>query len=105
MTNRKFLAFKSTVDLESILNRQFSNAAILPLENGPLSGTVGVIRLPNISLNIVNVNLPIAIHADRSLDKIFFLLTCCTPLICLLPASRHKVLALIPQHCLGSIQI
>lgn len=72
MTNRKFLSFKSTVDLEFILNRQFSNAAILPLENGPLSGTVGVVRLPNISLNIVNVNRPIAIYADRSLDKIFF---------------------------------
>ena len=72
MTNRKFLSFKSTVDLEFILNRQFSNAAILPLESGPLSGTVGVVRLPNISLSIVNVNRPIAIYADRSLDKIFF---------------------------------
>ena len=43
MVDRKFLAFKSTVDLELILNRQFSNAAILPLENGPLSGNVGVV--------------------------------------------------------------
>ena len=66
MIDRKFLVFKSTVDLELILNRQFSNAAVLPLENGALNGTVGVVRLPNISLNIVNVNRPIAIYADRS---------------------------------------
>ena len=72
MINRKFLVFKSTVDLELILNRQFSNAAVLPLENGALNGTVGVVRLPNISLNIVNVNRPIAIYADRSSEKNFF---------------------------------
>ena len=60
------LTFESTLDLASILNRQLNNSSILPLESGPLSGSIQIIRFPNIVVNLIKTSKKIAICADRS---------------------------------------
>ena len=60
------LTFETPIDFASILNRQLSNASILPLESGPLSGRIQILRFPNITINLIKANKKIAICADRS---------------------------------------
>ena len=61
---------KSTVDIESILNRKFSGASVLCLEQGALEGSMQIIDFGNIGLPLLRLNKKVAISADRKLSLI-----------------------------------
>ena len=62
----------STVDIQSIFNRQLANTSVLPLEAGSLEGSVEVLPLENIKLFRITANKKIAVCADRSHEKLLF---------------------------------
>ena len=62
----------STVDFASILNRQLKDACVLPLEVGPVMGSIKVLPFPNIRIFLIESNKEIAIFANRSPDKVTF---------------------------------
>ena len=66
------LRINSTVDFASILDRQLSDACVLPLEVGAISGSVKVFPFPNIRIFLIESNKEIAIFANRSPDKVTF---------------------------------
>ena len=63
---------KSTADIESILNRKFSGASVLCLEQGALEGSMQIIDFGNVGLSLLMLNKKVAISADRKGDKSFF---------------------------------
>ena len=63
---------KSTVDMESILNRQLIGASVLPLERGGLNGVVQILPLVNIALVLIDLNKPVSFCAERKPGKYHF---------------------------------
>ena len=68
------LQVNSTVDFASIFNRQLKDACVLPLEVGPIAGSVKVFPFPHIRVFLIESNKEIAILANRSPDKVTFTL-------------------------------
>ena len=66
------LHINSTVDFASVLDRQLNDACVLPLERGPIKGSVKVFPLPHIRLCLIESNKEIAICANRSPSKLTF---------------------------------
>ncbi len=77
----------STVDFASILNRQFRDACVLPLEIGPIHGLVQVLPLPNLRISLIQCNKEIAIYANRSPDRLTFTVDLCSEV------SASKIIA------------
>ena len=73
------LPLKSTTDLSAIFNRQLRNTSVLSLEPGSIQGFVDVLPLANLRLFRINLNKPIAIHADRDMGKKIFSLDLSPP--------------------------
>ena len=63
---------KSTIDVESILNKRFSGASVLCLERGELEGSIQRVDLGNVSLSLLRLNKKVAICADRKGNQHFF---------------------------------
>lgn len=63
---------KSTADIESKLNRKFSGASVLCLEQGALEGSMQIIDFGNVGLSLLRLNKKVAISADRKGDQSFF---------------------------------
>ena len=84
------LQISSTVDFASVLNRQLKDACVLPLEVGPIAGSVKVLPFPNIRIFLIESNREIAIFANRSPDKVTFTIDL-SPRLSSLPVTAQGV--------------